>query len=472
MPAPPRGSDPLAAMVGHAGAPNRIAHQKAAHRLAVGGLRVVLLSTCVVLAGCGVLDLRREAAGAKAATLLLGQVHCAANKPADVVVAVFDLDKPATPAVHHVRLHACGGFELVVPPGRYGAAAFLDLNGNGRLDLHEPVAEYAGPIQTAGGGIRPVGKIDLSLHAVNAPNASDRAVRALSGLAQLPHSTQAGAMLDLDALHFGAGQGERGYWAPMEFMRAHGANIYFLEPYDPGRTPVLLVHGAAGSPQDWRAFIDRLDRSRYQAWVAFYPSGASIELSAELLHRKLQGLQQRYAYESLVVTAHSAGGLVARSLLARGPGSDLRVRLFISLSTPWGGEASADLGVRHSPAVVPSWHDMRPAGEFLRSLYERPLPPCTRYILLFGHRGRFSIARGNTDETVTLASMLRPEAQREASIVSGFDEDHMSILAAPAVWEMYRGLIDLPRDAGMSDRFPWCHRGASAGGVVMTHSPR
>ena len=135
---------------------------------------------------------------------------------------------------------------------------------------------------------------------------------------------------------------------------------------DPNRIPILFVHGAEGSPQDWRYFFDHIDRSRYQPWFFYYPSGARIDSMANLLYWKLINLQLKYRFETLYITAHSMGGLVVRTfLLDRG---DLfpQARLFISLSTPWAGEATAELGVKHSPAVVPSWIDMQPQGRFIR----------------------------------------------------------------------------------------------------------
>jgi hypothetical protein len=53
-----------------------------------------------------------------------------------------------------------------------------------------------------------------------------------------------------------------------------GARIQVLEPYDTSRIPVLFIHGIGGTPRDFRAVIDALDRTRFQAWVFSYPPGA------------------------------------------------------------------------------------------------------------------------------------------------------------------------------------------------------
>jgi hypothetical protein len=201
------------------------------------------------------------------------------------------------------------------------------------------------------------------------------------------------------------------------------------------------VHGAAGSAQDFRALIDGLDRKRFQAWVYQYPSGAAVDSMAYLLYWKLLNLRLRHNFQSLVVVAHSMGGLVVRSFLVNHGAEFPQLRLFVSISTPWGGEPSADLGVRHSPAVVPSWRDMQPEGDFMRRLFERRLPAHVQQVLFFGHKGGYSLMRPTTDGTVTLASQLRMPAQAEARLVIGFDEDHTSILASSQVTAQLGALL-------------------------------
>jgi hypothetical protein len=150
------------------------------------------------------------------------------------------------------------------------------------------------------------------------------------------------------------------------------------------------------------------------------------------------------------------GGMVVRHLLANLGPELAPPRVFVSISTPWGGEPGAEIGVRHSPAVVPSWHDMRPDGTFVAGLLRQPLPAAMEHVLLFGHRGGYSLMRPNTDGTVTLASQLRPEAQAQARRVLGFDEDHMSILTAPQVSQVLAAALDQALQTG-----------AAAGGQVQ-----
>lgn len=85
---------------------------------------------------------------------------------------------------------------------------------------------------------------------------------------------------------------------------------------------------------------------------------------------------------------------------------------------------------------------MEPEGEYLKQLFVRPLPGSIDHSLLFGHRGGYSLLRPSSDGTVTLASQLRPQAQAEARLVMGFDEDHGSILSSPPVLAQVYRLLD------------------------------
>lgn len=382
-------------------------------------------------AGCTLVNLREETREFYSATVLVGQVMPPEGWRGPVVVAALT---PEHRIAHRVWLHEPGGYELIVPAGRYTILAFGDSDSNGERDPGDPAAMHAAPVEAQGNGM--VTGLDLRL-AMDTPIAElPRAARAF-----VAHSTQAGAIADLDTAAFSAESGKRGYWSPLESFREAGGNIYFIEPYDPRRIPVLFVHGAAGSASDFRDLIAKLDR-RYQAWVFQYPSGAPLDSMSHLLFWKLLNLQMRYGFERVDLVAHSMGGLLTRRFLLTHGAQFPQLGQFVTLSTPWGGEHAATTGVEHSPAVVPSWRDMQPEGEFLAALFQQPLPANVRHTLLFGHRGGYNLLRPTTDGTVTLASQLRLEAQAEAKLVMGFDEDHVSILSADAVIRQVARALD------------------------------
>jgi hypothetical protein len=411
----------------------------AIHRPLLPAARLAAAALSLALGACTLVRLSEESRQFYASTVLVGRVDSPGRHAGPVVVAAWTRTLGRVHVAHQALLHEAGGYELIVPKGTYALFAFGDVNRNGIYDAGEPAGEYPAAVAAPGTGV--VAGLDI---VIEQDGAARRAIAAGTPFrAALPeHSTQAGAIADLDAPVFSSENGSRGYWAPVEFFRQAGGNVYFLEPYDPHRIPILFVHGAAGSPQDWRTFFAQIDRSRYQPWFFHYPSGASLDSMAYLLYWKLFNLQLRYRFDTLYLTAHSMGGLVVRTFLLDHGAAFPQAKLFISLSTPWGGEPTAELGVRHSPAVVPSWHDMQPGGRFMQALFARRLPAAVDYYLLFGHKGGYSMLRPNHDGTVTLARQLRDPAQAEAKRVYGFDEDHVSILSSPRVLAQYRAILD------------------------------
>ena len=260
--------------------------------------------------------------------------------------------------------------------------------------------------------------------------------------------TAAGKITTLSDPRFATENVRAGMWAPYDFILNEGPGVYFLEKYDPSRIPVLFVHGIDGSPDNFRYLIERLNRQRFQAWVYYYPSGARLGLIADHLVHAVSQVELHYRMPTLVVVAHSMGGLVAREFLLQRQSERLHIPLFISLSTPWGGNSAAQIGIDLSPTVVRSWHDIAPASSYLQSLFytqsdaRRWLPAVTQHQLLFSFKKGSNSFGQSSDQVVTVASELRAEAQDEAAGVYGFDATHMGILEDPQVSVRVNKLLD------------------------------
>jgi pimeloyl-ACP methyl ester carboxylesterase len=100
--------------------------------------------------------------------------------------------------------------------------------------------------------------------------------------------------------------------------------LYMVQPYEPGKIPVLLVHGLWSSPMTWMEMFNDLRsspdiRRHYQFWFYLYPTGQPFWLSAAQLRRDLAELRgvvdprhREPALDQMVLVGHSMGGLVAK----------------------------------------------------------------------------------------------------------------------------------------------------------------
>ncbi|MFM9195214.1 MAG: esterase/lipase family protein [Planctomycetia bacterium] len=100
--------------------------------------------------------------------------------------------------------------------------------------------------------------------------------------------------------------------------------LEFLEPHQPGRIPVVFIHGLASDEGTWFDMLNELRtwptfHRRFEPWVYNYPTGASFLQSARMLRRELAAAVRRLdpqgkdpALASLVLVGHSMGGLHAK----------------------------------------------------------------------------------------------------------------------------------------------------------------
>lgn len=355
-----------------------------------------------------------------------------ADDPSDFfLVGHFVADKP-------------GPFVFAVKPGKYYLAAFEDVNRDNVYD-DEPAlrVDPVHPLEVAAGEHRK----DITLSIPLQGRFREKKFALADLTARTPAEQQLVSLLDrcvngkvttLANPDFAPEVGEMGMWKFYDFLIKDQPGIYFLQEYDPKKIPVLLVHGIKGTPRDFTAVIDSLDRTRFQPWVFYYPSGAYLDRIAGALTQLFVRLQLQYGFDRAIVVAHSMGGLVTRQFVLQfdeTSGSKV-IRTYVTISSPLGGMASAGEGVEHLPSgyVIRSWEGLAPGSKFLDGLFytdppknskRRRLPEHIAYHMLFGFQG------SSGDGTVAISSQLRAEAQEEARSERGFNETHMGILQYP-----------------------------------------
>jgi len=111
------------------------------------------------------------------------------------------------------------------------------------------------------------------------------------------------------------------------FSESAPTQLASIEPYRPGRIPVVFVHGTASSVGRWGDMVNDLFddpriRDHYQFWFFTYDTGNPVLYSALLLREALRDAVHKLdpagkdpALSEMVVIGHSQGGLLAKALV-------------------------------------------------------------------------------------------------------------------------------------------------------------
>jgi pimeloyl-ACP methyl ester carboxylesterase len=109
---------------------------------------------------------------------------------------------------------------------------------------------------------------------------------------------------------------------------AERAGLMMIRPYEPGKIPVVMVHGLASSPLAWVAMVNDLlldprIQERYQFMLYMYPTGIPFPIAAAGLRDTLQQAEATFrpepnrpdpAYFRMVMLGHSMGGLLSHAM--------------------------------------------------------------------------------------------------------------------------------------------------------------
>ena len=101
--------------------------------------------------------------------------------------------------------------------------------------------------------------------------------------------------------------------------------LMLLRPYEPGKIPVVMVHGLVSTPLAWIPMLNELLRDpaihqRYQFLLYLYPTGMPIPIAAADLRDALTLAKGQFdpldsdpAFDRMVLLGHSMGGLLAHA---------------------------------------------------------------------------------------------------------------------------------------------------------------
>src|SRR5688572_18117975 len=188
--------------------------------------------------------------------------------------------------------------------------------------------------------------------------------------------------------------------------------MVFTEPYQPGRIPVVLVHGTYMSPVEWGEMLntlygDPLIRKRYQIWLYIYSSSKRLVFSGDEFRgilsetlKKVEPEGRDAALREMVVIGHSQGGLLAK-MVSTDSGEKLW-RVFSERSF-------ADLNL-----------DQRKRETLQRYLFLKPLPFVRRVVFISTpHRGSYRVGGVLRRVVRRLVSVPRNVSQTTGDILKG-----------------------------------------------------
>jgi hypothetical protein len=172
----------------------------------------MVLGLSIALGACTLVKLRDESKTIYSSTVLVGRVSALPGWRGPIVVAAYADSNGRIAIAHCTLLHEAGGFELVVPNGGgYQLFAFGDANGNLQFDAGEPAGGYVNPQPISAAGTGVVANLDIVLR-----NSADGlpipvGTEFSTCGAKASHSTQAGAIANMDDPLFSAEYGSKAY---------------------------------------------------------------------------------------------------------------------------------------------------------------------------------------------------------------------------------------------------------------------
>ena len=110
-------------------------------------------------------------------------------------------------------------------------------------------------------------------------------------------------------------------------------HIFLMQPYDPNRKIIVMLHGLASSPQAWVNVAndllgDDVLRAHYQIWQVYYPTNVPLMFNRLAIQQALEDALQYFdpqgiypASQDMVLIGHSMGGVLSRLLVSTSPPS-------------------------------------------------------------------------------------------------------------------------------------------------------
>ena len=106
------------------------------------------------------------------------------------------------------------------------------------------------------------------------------------------------------------------------------ARIYLMQPYDPNKKIIVMLHGLASSPEAWinlanEVLGDEKLRQNYQIWQVYYPTNAPLAINNKDIRQALEQTLKQFdpsgqakASNEITLVGHSMGGVLSRLMVS------------------------------------------------------------------------------------------------------------------------------------------------------------
>ncbi len=109
-------------------------------------------------------------------------------------------------------------------------------------------------------------------------------------------------------------------------------HLYLMQPWDPERRIILMLHGLASSPEAWVNVANEIQgdgtlRRNFQIWQVYYPTNVPVVLNHAAIRGLVEDALDHFdpgrtapASNDIVLVGHSMGGLISRLMVSRADG--------------------------------------------------------------------------------------------------------------------------------------------------------
>jgi pimeloyl-ACP methyl ester carboxylesterase len=207
-----------------------------------------------------------------------------------------------------------------------------------------------------------------------------------------------------------------------QFLRpqaaGEGDKLAMLEPYQPGKIPLVLVHGLLSDPSTWSDMINELRSRReiveqYQIWAFGYATGEPFLVSASVLRSELARVRAMYdpaycdpALGQMVLVGHSMGGLVAK------------LQATFSGDLLWNAAATRPFAAVQADATI--------RANLRQAFFFEPSPDVARVVFVGTPHGGASLANRALGR---LGSALVAESPERRAVFDQLNRDNPGLLA-------------------------------------------